>query len=108
MNCKDCQNYKGYYKSCDSKKCRVNPDEERNCNESNPIVGRELWIARQEWGDLYIYLCKPHYDGKWGCECWAVNIDAPKFPNGSRSKELPSYLYPEITFENSPQKLVLK
>ena len=108
MKCKDCQNYKDYYKSCDSKKCLVNTDEDRTCNEANPIVGRELWIARQEWGDLYIYLCKPYYDGKWGRECWTVNIDAPKFPNGSRSKELPSYLYQEITFKNSPQKLELK
>ena len=105
IKCKDCQNFKSYYNSCDSKKCQVDPDKAHKCSEAIPIESRELWIARQEWGDLYLYLSEPYFDGKWGRECWTVKIDAPQFPNGSRSKELPSYLYPEITFENSPKKL---
>lgn len=108
MKCKDCQHYKDYYKSYDTKKCKVNPDEESNCTEANAIESRELWIARQKWGALDIYLTKPYHDGKWSRECWTVEMDAPEFPDGLRSKELPSYLYPEITFENSPQKLNLK
>ncbi|MDE7180077.1 MAG: hypothetical protein K2N88_02630 [Muribaculaceae bacterium] len=108
MKCKDCQNYLDYYKCCDPKKEQVDPDGERVCDMTKSIIGRELWIARQEWGDLSIYLCKPYYDGKWGRENWTVGMDAPVFPDGSRSMSLPSYLYPEITFENSPQKLELK
>lgn len=108
MKCKDCQHYKDYYKSCNSKKCKVDPDEERNCTEANAIESRELWIAREKWGDLYIYLAKPHFDGKWSRECWTVHDDTPRFPDGFRSLALPSFLYPEITFENSPKKLILK
>ena len=70
-----------------------------------PVVSRELWIARQKWGALSVYLCEPYFDNKWSRECWTTKSDAPAFSDGKRWMELPEYLYSEITFENSPQKL---
>ena len=102
MKCIDCQLYDDFHKTCTVRCEYVVPDAERDCEQALSIVGRELWLARQEWGDLYLYLTKPYYDSKWSRECWAVKADAPKFPYGFRSVMLPSYLYPEVTFENSP------
>lgn len=57
----------------------------------------KLWIAR-DWGGLILFQYKPSltYDNIW------YNTDNKKF------LELPEDLFPEITFENSPQEVELK
>ena len=57
----------------------------------------KLWIARESDGELYAYETKPSYDkfddnwygdGKW----FYMDI----------------HLFPEVTFENSPQKVKIE
>ena len=58
-----------------------------------------MWIARNKDGKITLYDSKPYLDkdiGKWrgnqfGYRCWSM----------------PSFIYPEVTFENSPKKLKL-
>lgn len=54
-----------------------------------------VWIARDISGSLWIYTEKPYNDGgifmpQMMGDCW----------------KLPSDMYPEVTFENSPIELV--
>lgn len=56
-----------------------------------------LYIARDKDNSLFIYEDEPFVDGeKFDCyyysKCWRI----------------PEELYSELTFENSPQKLILK
>lgn len=62
-----------------------------------------LWIARDKDGSLYLYNYEPR-----------KNKISERFtciikPNGKWSEEykLNSYLFPEVTFENSPQEVEL-
>lgn len=55
------------------------------------------WIARDKTGDLYIYDQKPSYPdctGIFGCRHVEV------------MDQLDSRLFPELTFENSPVKII--
>lgn len=54
-----------------------------------------LWIARDDSGELWAFIEKPYYDGGIFMpqvlgDCW----------------QLPYYKYPEVTYENSPQMLI--
>lgn len=52
----------------------------------------ELWIARDENGDLALHESEPYCpSGKWH--------------NSNQEFYLDSELFPEVTFENSPQKI---
>lgn len=54
-----------------------------------------LWIARDESHSLFIYEEKPHCaDGAF----W------PK--KGTYFRAVPAYLYPDVTYLNSPQMLL--
>ena len=59
----------------------------------------ELWIAREIEGALFAYTGKPKYDKN--CCCW-------DFLDGTHVFELDDDLFPEVTFENSPQKVKIK
>lgn len=55
----------------------------------------KLWIARDKDGSLRLWKYKPKRDGN-------------RFIHGFITGDLDMYLYPEITFENSPQEIELK
>lgn len=61
----------------------------------------KLWIARDKDGKLYLYKTKPwkrvnaiYLCNEFDCDDSFINID--------------SDLFPEVTFENSPQEVELK
>ena len=61
----------------------------------------KLYIARDEDGELCLYKTKPwkrinmdHHNNQFDCDDSFMNID--------------SDLFPEVTFENSPQEVELK
>ena len=59
----------------------------------------ELWIARDKDELLYLYEDKPNL----------AYSNAPYFNSANRRcYELPIGLFPEVTFENSPQEVELK
>lgn len=62
----------------------------------------KLWIARDEDGDLFLYNQKPSIL-KTGVDPW----DCFQAPN-KEFLSIPNELFPEITFENSPQEVELK
>lgn len=55
------------------------------------------WIARNSTGDLYLYDSKP--------ECYGTYFMADDVTFVCC---LPKEMYPDVTFENSPLKLVVK
>lgn len=55
----------------------------------------KMWIARDKNGGLYLFLDKP--------KC---NYDYFDSLNGEMS--IPRQLFPEVTFENSPQQVEIK
>ena len=55
----------------------------------------ELWIARDKSGFLNLYDKKPTFDGEY----WVSN---------SSWSSIDLEYFPEVTFENSPQKVELK
>lgn len=57
----------------------------------------ELWIARERNNALWLWKKKPFYNRKRGC--W----DGELF-----FYAIEDYLFPEVTFENSPKKVELK
>ena len=63
----------------------------------------KLWVARDKDGGLYLYNYAPHKNttGRFTCSIK---------PDGEWSEEyaLNSHLFPEVTFENSPQEVELK
>lgn len=70
--------------------------EEEILNEANIRKQNEgLWIARERSGNLFVFTSKPKLNGIW--------VRASE-PYGSWV-QIPSELYPEVTFENSPKKL---
>ena len=56
----------------------------------------KLWIARDRWGGLGLFTNKPIRNKG----CWHTEED-DEF-------ELNSKVFPEVTFENSPQEVELK
>lgn len=54
-----------------------------------------LWIARDEDGSLRLWKYKPKRDGS-------------RFIHGFNAGKLDMYLYPDVTWENSPQLVELK
>lgn len=58
----------------------------------------KLWIARDEDGDLYLYLNKPIKRNRH-FTCGFIR---------NNYMELNSDEFPEVTFENSPQEVELK
>ena len=54
-----------------------------------------IWIARDDSGSLWIYSSKPYM---YGLE-YMPQVDADLW-------KLPTEMYPEVTFENSPVELV--
>jgi hypothetical protein len=59
--------------------------------------GVEVWMARDDDGDLYAYTCKPCRTQELGF--W--ELEGPYLCDFIRLK---SELFPEVTFENSPVK----
>lgn len=62
----------------------------------------KLWIARDEDGDLFLYNQKPSIL-KNGVDPW----DCFQAPN-KEFLAIPNELFPEVTFENSPQEIEIK
>lgn len=60
----------------------------------------EFWIARTEDNELSLHTVKPVYK--------IDEYDRVYYWNGGRIGELPITSFPEVTFENSPQKVELK
>lgn len=60
----------------------------------------ELWIARDKDGTLWLFSEKPVLDKDY----WWYNDSDCEGGLG----ELDSYCFPEVTFENSPQKVEFK
>ena len=58
----------------------------------------KLWIARDQNGDLFLYPIKPD---RYVTEYYV-------FFNGDDWWNIDSDLFPEVTFENSPQEVELK
>lgn len=61
----------------------------------------EFWIARDKDGELCLYKTKPwkrvnttHHNDQFDCDDSFMNID--------------NDLFPEVTYENSPQEIELK
>lgn len=61
----------------------------------------KLWIARDKDGELCLYKTKPwkrvnttHHNDQFDCDDSFMNID--------------NDLFPEVTYENSPQEIELK
>ena len=61
----------------------------------------KYWIARSEYGDLKLFKKKPHRE---------VSMLSMKtyWNDGLCSFHIDSNLFPEVTFENSPQQVELK
>lgn len=59
----------------------------------------ELWIARDVDGCIYVHKSKPIRDGEI--------FYSPEFDLIEDCWRLPDDYYPEVTWENSPQRLVL-
>ena len=59
----------------------------------------KLWIAREEWGGLYVFGVRPFYDEDY--DKWVSPISGLSFQVDDES-------FPEVTFENSPQVVELK
>ena len=57
-----------------------------------------LWIARDKNGQLFLFEVKPHIEDQdtWYCDDY------------SNYWQIPEELYPEVTFENSPRRLIIK
>ena len=60
----------------------------------------KVWIARNEDGDLMLFENKPYYHDIYGF--WYDVFEMPI------ADDLNSTLFPEVTFENSPQEIELK
>ena len=58
----------------------------------------KMWIARDQNGDLFLYPIKPD---RYVTEYYV-------FFNGDDWWNIDSDLFPEVTFENSPQEVELK
>lgn len=67
----------------------------------------KLWIARDRDGGLYTFINKP-----WLQTIDKMWLDFPVYidwkDDRSYYKQLDCNLYPEVTFENSPQEVELK
>jgi hypothetical protein len=62
------------------------------------------WIARDKDGCLYLYNYKPCKNETLGRFTCCIKPDG----EWSDEYELNSHLFPEVTFENSPQQIELK
>lgn len=60
----------------------------------------KLWIARDRNGELWIYDHKPIKKD----EIFQSNFELEE----CRAAEIPEWILPEVTFENSPQQVELK
>lgn len=58
-----------------------------------------LWIAREKWGGLYIFGVRPFYDEDY--DKWQSPISGLSFQVNDEE-------FPEVTFENSPQRVELE
>lgn len=63
---------------------------------------KELWLTRSESGALLLWSKKPHCINN--CY-WAIEDSEEDWGN---VMALSSYLYPNVTFENSPQRVEIK
>lgn len=67
----------------------------------NTII--KLWIARDKDDSLCLYSKEPklseEIDGVWVCGQYGMPVDVIV---------LPSKMFPEVTFENSPQRVEIK
>lgn len=54
----------------------------------------KMWVARDNNDGLYLHFTKPKCDGYWFVSERFIRID--------------SFLFPEVTFENSPQMVEIK
>ncbi|MCF0243466.1 MAG: hypothetical protein HUK06_01735 [Bacteroidaceae bacterium] len=65
----------------------------------------QLWIARDKNGQLFVYRGKPVRTDR-GFTDADLPVDVETFAFGDAYQDIPQDMYPEITFENSPQLLV--
>lgn len=77
--------------------------------ELNIKIMEKLWIARDKNGYLYLYNNKPIRNKEF--DSFEINDDESECKNiilYDDSIELDSELFPEVTWENSPQQVELK
>lgn len=60
-----------------------------------------MWIARDKNTLLHLFTTKPKLEGY-------IFVGEDEFDNDTCIYELSRYLFPEVTFENSPKELVIK
>lgn len=70
----------------------------------------KLWIARDKDGSLSLYLCRPiEIGGKFYVSDGLYRIDYDtSYVKGWYIDGIDRNLFPEVTFENSPQEVELK
>ena len=70
----------------------------------------QMWIARDKNGSLSLYACKPiEIGGYFYVHDGSARIDyGTKYAAGWYIDGINRNLFPEITFENSPQMVELK
>ena len=70
----------------------------------------KLWIARNKSGSLSLYACKPiEIGGNFFVHDGYERIDYDtSYVKGLYINGIDSDLFPEVTFENSPQEVELK
>ena len=62
-----------------------------------------MWIARDKYGKLFLYKNKPHKYIDF-----FLHREGNLFYEKKKSIEINSSLYPKVTFENSPQKIIIR
>lgn len=67
----------------------------------------ELWIARTEGNDLQLFPEEPFYRKDLGIWCY-WKVWTPSSHILSNGSLIDPTLFPEITFENSPQQVEIK
>ena len=72
---------------------------ERMCHNKKETM-KSIWIAREKDGSLNLFESKPSRD-VCGIGIWFAS-------SGTTSASIQNYLYPEVTWENSPIELVPK
>ena len=68
-----------------------------------------MWLAREESGELLLYAERPIHNFHTYKNTYDLNyINARGFCCGLYIGKLDNSLFPEVTFENSPQEVELK
>ncbi len=73
---------------------------------NNPSHTTTWWIARDEGGALYLYSSKPHRHNRHkSAKVFISNYERGCDPIEDEMIKVPRKLFPEVTWENSPQEV---